>query len=482
MTANENKLYYGDCLDVMKKYVQNNSIDLIYLDPPFNSNRVYNMFYKNRTGHPLPEQTEAFWDTWEWSTDKQELMDDMQIIIEPYDDLDTNFVDFWFTWIKALRNTNKKLLAYLMYMFVRLLEMKRILKETGSIYYHCDPTASHYIKVIMDGIFGHDNFRNEIVWTYRTGGVSKKWFPRKHDIILTYGKNNKNTYHNPLKETILYDKPFFTDSESNENGKFPVDVYIRDVWEDVRPIINVSKDRLGYPTQKPTALLDRIIKSSCPENGIVFDPFCGCGTTVYASHLNNRKWMGCDITIHAVNLIQETIENRYGLENKKHYQIEGIPTRLESAQTLMNNSPFEFEKWAVEYVKGFCTKKTGDKGVDGKIYFKIGKDLHNMVLSVKGGRQVNPEMVRELKGTMIGTRSQMAGLILLHEPTKGMLEEASMEGSVKHYDISYPKVQILTVKEMLESKKSFLTPNVIRHKEKTDDTYLSHEVKPVKRN
>ena len=460
------------------KNFPSNHVDLIYLDPPFNSNRSYNMMYKNKTGYSVPEQVEAFCDTWNMDEEKIELMNNMTVTMRHYE-MDSSFIEFWDLWIKALRQTQPKLLAYLLYMTPRLLEMRRILKSTGSIYLHCDPTASHYIKIIMDGIFGHKNFRNEIVWGYRTGGISKNHFPKKHDILLNYGKNKNLTFHNGIKERIFYEKAFFTEKK-DENGNFYEDVYIRDVWEDLKPLINLSKERLGYPTQKPIKLLDRIIKASCPEDGLVLDPFCGCGTTIYASHLLNRKWIGIDIAIHSVNLIKETLLGRYSIREKEHYKIDGIPVSVEQAQKLFQQDPFQFEKWAVEEVKGFCTKKTNDKGIDGRIYFKDGKQLTNMVLSVKGGKNVNPSMIRDLKGVMQRENSSMAGIILMTKATNGMKEEARKCGYYNYMGIKYTKFQILTVKEILEEKKLFHIPNMIGHKEKNTDQYFNPDLKPIK--
>ena len=201
---------------------------------------------------------------------------------------------------------------YLIYMAMRLIEMQRILKDTGSIYLHCDPTMSHFLKLLMDIIFGHENFRNEIVWGYRTGGISKKYWPRKHDIIFLYGKLNQMTY-NPLKEIILYAKPFFTNQEPNQEGQYPIPVYVRDIWdsgngeESIKPIINVSKERIGYPTQKPVALLERIIKASSNEGDLVLDPFCGCASTCIASEKLKRQWIGIDVSEKAYELVQKRL-------------------------------------------------------------------------------------------------------------------------------------------------------------------------------
>ena len=468
----------------MKKF-PNEHVDLIYLDPPFNSNRSYNLLYKNRTNYPVPEQVEAFCDTWEMDAEKQGLMDNMVITMRHYE-MDKDFIDFWDIWTRALRRTQPKLLAYLLYMTPRLLEMRRILKRTGSIYLHCDPTASHYIKIIMDGIFGSDNFKNELVWCYAGGGIPKNDFPRKHDIVFRYTRGNKYFFKREYKP---YGKHAKNGKRATDlGGKRKIEYRkegtpINDWWVDIKPLINWSSQKLGYPTQKPTELLNRIINASCPDGGVILDPFCGCGTTIYSAHLNNRRWVGIDIAIHATNLIKDTLYNRYQLEEGKHYKLDGAPVSVEEAKHLMKRDAFQFEKWAVELVKGFCTQKTNDKGIDGSIYFKQTYDipkLGRMVLSVKGGKAVNPAMVRDLKGVMEREKSEMAGLILLTEPTRGMIEEASRSGYYELQGIKYPKCQILTIRDILENKKLFHIPNMIGHREKTDDLYMSPDVKPVK--
>lgn len=261
------------------------------------------MMYKAMTGYPVSESAEAFCDTWTLNAEKEDKLRNMEVLMKEYD-IDDTYVVFWSTWIKALRNTQPALLAYLVYMVERLLHMKVILRPTGSIYLHCDPTASHYIKVMMDGIFGHQNFKNEIIWCYKTGGRSTKFFPKKHDIILWYSKSNQYTFnYNDVciqRDFSTMHEPTFIDEEGKiyqrniKNGKeyrYYQDqgVLPNDYWIDIQALNPSSKERLGYPTQKPIALLDRIIKASCPPDGVVFDPFCGCGTTIYSALKNQRK-------------------------------------------------------------------------------------------------------------------------------------------------------------------------------------------------
>ena len=270
-------------------------IDLIYLDPPFNSNANY----------AAPVGSEAagaeFKDTWG--------LDDLKtawhaLIQHEHPEL--------YQYLKAVLDMHgKSMMAYLIYMAVRVMEMKRLLKPTGSIYLHCDPYASHYLKLLLDCIFGKKHFRNEVVWSYRTGGVSKQYFPKKHDVILFY-RNSNGYRHNALQERIFYDKPFFT-TKTDCNGNHFADVYVRDVWDDIKPIINVAKERVGYPTQKPLALLERVIKASSREGDVVLDPFCGCATACIAAEMLGRQWTGIDISPKAIELVQLRMHREVGL-------------------------------------------------------------------------------------------------------------------------------------------------------------------------
>ena len=278
--------------------MESESVDLIYLDPPFNSNRHY--------AAPIGSAAAgaAFKDAWTF-----EDTDDAW-----WGQLSEEHIPLYNVLHAAGLVGGKGDKAYLIYMAVRLLEMKRILKATGSIYLHCDPTMSHPLKMTMDAIFRKNNFRNEVVWGYRTGGASKKHFSRKHDTILHYGRGTQNLYHNTLKERVYYEKPFF-DTKQDAKGNYYADVLLRDVWDDkeVKPVINVSKERTGYPTQKPLALLERIIQASCPPNGMVLDPFCGCATTCVAAERLSRQWIGIDISEMAITLVKERLSKELRL-------------------------------------------------------------------------------------------------------------------------------------------------------------------------
>ena len=461
--------------------------------------------YKNMVGEPVPEQVEAFCDSWEMDREKQELMDNMQVTMRHYE-IDSDFIIFWDLWIKALRSTQPKLLAYLLYMTVRLLEMRRILKPTGSIYYHCDPTASHYIKIIMDAIFGHDNFINEIIWHYRTyQGKVTRYYPKKHDTIFWYFKNSltKNfrlEYLDNYEDTVDFERwnKFYVNgneikynfypesdtrfksyldrwiSQNNREPKSDETIYtckgyvVDDVWCDIQAIDpKDKKNKLGYPTQKPVPLLNRIIKSSCPEDGVILDPFCGCGTSVYSAHENRRNWIGIDIAILSTRLVRDTLKERYGLETGKHYDIDGIPVSVEEAKFLWANDPFQFQNWAVEYVRGFCTqKKTRDSGIDGRFYFKDkDNNLQSMIISVKGGK-LKASDVRDLIGTVEKEKAVFGGLISFDSPSKDMIQAAIKMGIYTDaWNNKYDRIQFLTVKDMLEDKKLFQIPNNIDRKD-----------------
>ena len=285
-------LYRGDCLDWMRRW-PDECADLIYLDPPFNSSTGYDIGVAASTS--VTSRARAFNDTWKWDDPAVERLRRIQ------GDAGHPAHNAVVGLLHQLGESS--MLAYLTYMAERLAEMWRLLKLTGSIYLHCDQTASHYLKIVMDGIFGANCFRNEVVWSYRTGGVSKRYWPRKHDVLLFYVKSNSYR-HRPLQERVLYDKPFFN-AQYDEEGRPYADVYVRDVWDDIKPIINVSKERLGYPTQKPVALLERIIEASSSPGDMVLDPFCGCGTTVVAAESLGRRWAGVEISAFAIDLVQE---------------------------------------------------------------------------------------------------------------------------------------------------------------------------------
>ena len=475
-----NRLYYGDCLTIMQDWPLQ-SVDLIYLDPPFNSNRQYNSIYKDETGRPLPDQIEAFCDMWELDDERERAIRTMPVLMRE-SGLDDSVAELWRLWMQALRGTQPRLLAYLSYMAQRLLIMKRILKPTGSIYYHCDPTASHYIKALMDAVFGHSNFRNEIIWSYRRWPAKQNDFQRMHDVIFRYSKNAEYTIWNQLYEPLapstvkrFGNKQQLADFSTGQRkpGQTEQDVEgapMRDVW-DISIIAPSAKERMGYATQKPVTLMERIISASSNPGDVVLDPFCGCASTIEAAHKLDRQWIGIDIAIHAIKRVARIrLEERLGLVEGSDFAIDGIPSTLEGAVDLWTKDKYHFQQWAVEHADGFVTtKRTADGGVDGRIYFAVPdtKELQSMTVEVKGGVNVTIESLRALKGVLDYDNALMAGLII-REPL-GAVKDRNFNrfmadaGTIELWGNEYPKMQILTIEELLEGKR-FATPTVVgRH-------------------
>ena len=519
-----NKLWYGDNLTIMQEHLGKHSVDLIYLDPPFKSDANYNLLYKTMTGKPVPEQVEAFCDTWEMDAQKEAIARSMPVLMREHG-VDDYYVDFWRLWMQALRKTQPHLLAYLIFMVQRLLHMKSILRPTGSIYLHCDPTASHYIKVMMDGIFGHENFQNEIIWKRTSAHSSAKRYGPVHDVILFYSAGSKFTW-NPTFGSYdpQYVDAFYTHRDDDgrawqrsdltgagtRNGdtglpwrgidvtakgrhwayvaatldKLDADgkihwpkkpgsmprlkryldeqkgVPLQDVWTDIKPMHNMAADRLGYPTQKPIELLDRIILSSTKPGDVVFDPFAGCGTTIYSAVKNDRHWIGCDIAILSVKLVREVLTEKYRQVEGSNFEVDGIPTSVEGAQELFNHDPSTFQNWFVERVGGFpMSRKSGDRGIDGRIYFETGDGLREMMIQVKGGKHVRPTDVRDLRGVLEReSNAELAGFLSIAQPTKAMLQEAAEAGTFEYQGRQYPRIQFLTTHDVLADKREFLMP------------------------
>lgn len=485
----ENRLYYGDCLTIMQTMPMG-CVDLIYLDPPFNSSRDYNSIYKDETGRPLPDQIDAFCDMWQLDDERERALRSTPVEMRK-EGIDDATVEFWNLWTKALRNTNPSLLAYLSYMVERLLPMKGILKPTGSIYLHCDPTASHYIKIMMDAIFGHKNFRREIVWSNedQSGFKSRanNWI-RGHDTILYYVKSSSKYVFNkeflPLDERTIkrYDKidhhgkryKIYRNSDGSERRSYlKIDrgSAVGSVWRDIPSFqkVNNTGEHLGYATQKPLALLERIIKASSNEGDVIFDPFCGCATTVEAAHRLGRRWIGIDIAIHAVKRVASArLGDKCGLIQGIDYSIEGVPQNMEGAQDLWTRDKYHFQKWAVEQIDGFVTsKRTADGGIDGRMYFDVPdkKELQSMVIEVKGGKNVTVSTIRDLRGVLERDNALMAGLIVMDLPKERQLRNFNCEmasaGDLNILGVQYPRMQILSVQEILDGK-TFKTPSVAR--------------------
>jgi len=499
-----NKLYYGDCLTIMQQEMKSNSVDLIYLDPPFNSNRAYHAIYKDETGRQLPDQVEAFCDMWTLDAERERAIRHMPVLMRE-SGIDDTTAEFWRIWMNALRNTQPRLLAYLSYMVERLLHMKSLLKPTGSIYLHCDPTASHYIKIMMDGVFGHQNFRNEIAWCYKTRPQSKRYFGKKHDCILFYSGSDGYTFNwedvtRPLADNTIAKYRHQDEagrkyrlqgrgitgspirSQKDVNPKWETErpelvvrdyldekrgVVLEDWWNDVGIINQAANERMGYATQKPLALLERIIEACSNEGDVVFDPFCGCATTLEAAHNLNRRWIGVDIAIHAIKRVSAVrLSERCYLTEDVDYEILGVPRTLEGAQDLWERDKYHFQKWAVETVDGFVTtKRTADGGIDGRLYFAVPgvRDLQSMILEVKGGTHVSISDLRALKGVLDTNGAMMAGLIVMkplsERQHRNFTTFMAQAGDVEINGMLYSRLQMLSVPEILEGKR-FQAPDV----------------------
>ena len=437
----------------------NDTVDLIYLDPPFNSKATYNIPFKEKNGTDSEAQIKAFDDTWHWDT--QAALSFHNVVTrggKPADAL---------LGFEKLHGSND-LLAYLSNMAERLIELHRVLKPTGTIYLHCDPTASHYLKILMDSIFGAKNFRNEIIWAYRGGGSPKTDFGRRHDVILRYSKTDEYTFNAdsiriPYQaeeigrtDDAMWGKHKGTDKiyKPNPLGKIPED------WWLINPLNQNDPERLGYPTQKPRELLRRIVLASSVEGDIVLDPFCGCGTTISVAQELNRKWIGIDITHLAISLMQFRLKHEFpNLEN--YYITSGLPETLNEARDLANENKYHFQLWALGLVgaRGIDIKKGADKRIDGRLNFHsdgtLKGKIEQIIFSVKGGH-VTVSQVRDLVGVVNREKAAIGVFITLEPPTKPMREEAASAGFYQSQDLNakkYQKIQILTIEDILNGKR-----------------------------
>ena len=467
MSLQNRCLFFGDNLEILKKYIPDNSIDLIYLDPPFNSKRSYNILF-NEGLKESESQIRVFEDTWHWTREAQETFD--ELVTQTNQEISNLMLSLE----KFLGHND--VLAYLTMMTIRLIELRSVLKSSGSIYLHCDPTASHYLKIILDTIFGKSNFRNEIIWCYKRYTAASNRYQRLHDVIFFYGKSAKIKYNDirvPYGEKSgKKDSHYQQDEDGNwfrwqkRKGQEPYKILLSkgvrlgDWWE--IPHINASaNERLGYPTQKPEALLERIIKASSDEGDWILDPFCGCGTTVAVAERLNREWIGVDISILAIDLIKARLENQFpNLKDK--INIDGIPTTVRSAKAFFENDPFQFEIWAVGLVGGMAKDngaKGADKGIDGVMVLKDADDKGNIIyrkgiIQVKGGK-VQRNQVATLKSDVDREKADFGIFITLKKPTRPMKEEAVVAGEfiIKFNKSKYPKIQIVTIEELLSGKK-----------------------------
>lgn len=503
-----NKLYYGDNLDVLRASIASESVDLIYLDPPFNSNASYNVLFKAPSGAQSQAQIEAFDDTWHWNESAERAFD--EVLTGGHSDAAI--------MLKAMRSAlgENDVMAYLAMMAVRLIELHRVLKPTGSLYLHCDPTASHYLKILLDSVFHPGNFHNELIWKRSTAHSDTKQgrrqYGRLHDVILFYTKGSEwawNPIYTPYDETYvkshyskveagtgrryrlgdltaarpggdtLYEwkgvRPYsgrywaYSKQKMEEfevNGRLVYTrtgmpeykryldempgVPLQDMWADIDPINSQAQERLRYPTQKPVAFLERILSASSNEGHVVLDPFCGCGTTVHAAQKLNRQWIGIDVTHLAIALIERRLKEAFpGIA----YDVHGVPKDADAARDLAERDKHEFQKWIVATIGGQPYKggkKGMDRGIDGYLHFRDEDNKPQLaVISVKGGG-IKSGDIRDLKGTMEREGAALGVFLTLKEPTREMEREAASAGLYASGGKKFAKLQILTAAEVID--------------------------------
>jgi site-specific DNA-methyltransferase (adenine-specific) len=535
----KNTLFYGDNLPILREHIANESIDLVYLDPPFNSNRTYNVLFKDESGKESEAQITAFDDTWHWNAAAEQT----------YQDLVTASSPQVANMLSALRQFigSNQMMAYVVMMAARLVELRRVLKPTGSLYLHCDPTASHYLKIVLDTIFGPQNFKNEITWKRANAHNDPKRFGRISDIIFYYSKTANpiwNTQYTAYREdyykshfkqdaqgryyrTVPLDAPRHGAGPSTLlyewRGKWPASsrtwavqketmeeyerkgllrytrtgtptllqyadempgVPLQDIWADIPPVNPQAAERLGYPTQKPLALLERIVQSSSNPDDVVLDPFCGCGTTIAAAHKLGRRWVGIDITHLSIALQKYRLKDSFGLVEKKDYTVIGEPEDVPAAYQLAQDDRYQFQWWALSLVKarplgetgGKQGKKGSDKGIDGIITFiddHTGK-AKQILVQIKSGK-VKSGDIRDLRGTLDRENGAMGVFITLEPPSKDMMAEAVSTGFYHSpgWDKDYSKLQILTIEELLKGAEVKMPPTSITFKQ-------AEKVKPTK--
>ncbi len=510
MPPTDNLLYYGDNLDVLRRHVPDESVDLVYLDPPFNSNQNYNVLFAEKDGTRAAAQIRAFEDTWEWD---EAAAAAYQEAVEAGGKVAQAMLAF-----RTFLGDND-MLAYLAMMAPRLVELRRVLKSSGSLYLHCDPTASHYLKMLLDAVFGPEQFRSEVIWKRSGAHNSSSKYGPLHDTILFYSKSEDYTWNAQFERDEEYIAERYTYVEpggrkfypitlhalgtrhgesgkpwrgiditakgghwkygvgklddlekegriywpANKGGMPRLKVYaeeakgaaLQDIWDTIPPLNSQAAERLGYPTQKPEALLERIIKVSSAEGATVLDPFCGCGTTVAAAQKLGRRWIGIDVTHLAIALIKTRLRDTYGAN--VNYQVVGEPTTVEDAEVLAASDPYQFQWWALGLVgaRPAEQKKGADKGIDGRLYFHdgtAGGKTHQIILSVKAGH-VGRDQVHSLGGVMQREKAEMGVLLSFEEPTKPMRQEAASAGLYESPWGKHPRIQLLTVGELLEGKR-----------------------------
>ena len=514
-------LYFGDNLNILREHIKDESVDLIYLDPPFNSKRAYNLLFKTPKGHVSDAQITAFEDTWHWG--KQAGREFAELLHQTNTDVSD--------MIQALHRFlgENDIMAYLTMMANRLLELYRVLKQTGGLYLHCDPSASHYLKIVLDSVFDARNFRNEIIWQRTTAGKPiYRNIPKNADHIFWYTKTDKYKFKPILQPLSQSDIDTFNLDDNDGRGKYNTQPIINpayrhnlryvykdmqgrewqppkngwryseermrenekdnrlyftettirekyylserlakgkqvpNIWTDIPPV--TGNEMLFYPTQKPLALLERIINASSNPGELVLDPFCGCGTAVHAAQKLGRDWIGIDITHLAISLIEKRLKSAFPSIT---FEVFGTPKDFDGAKDLAERNKYEFQWWACALVNAqpYKGKKKGaDTGIDGIIYFQDDKgEAKKIIVSVKSGENVTRTMIADLKNTVEREKAQMGLFVTLAPPTKPMIVEATSAGfyeSPAHG--AFPKIQILSIEGLLSGKETPLYPDLSR--------------------
>lgn len=508
-----NTLFHGDNLDILRDFISDESVDLIYLDPPFNSNRDYNVLFKEKSGVASPAQMEAFTDTWTWDLTAERAMAEIEV----------NAPARIVRTVNALRDIigDNDFMAYLVMMAQRLIELHRVLRPSGSLYLHCDPAAGHYLKVLLDVVFGKDKFRNEIIWR-RTGAHSSanKYGP-VHDVILYYVKSDLATWNHPRAEyEQSYLDKYYRHDDGDGRRYFPDNLFaagprngssgkpwrgidpapkgmhwkftlesleeldragkiywppkggiprykryledlkglaVTDIWADIDPINSQGKERLGYPTQKPLALLDRIISASSIPGDVILDPFCGCGTAVAAAEKLGRQWIGIDVTYLAISVMKQRIRDHFP---DAEFDVQGIPRDVTGAVALFEQGRYQFQWWAVDALginaRPFGDGKKGsDRGIDGEFFYsnESGRPVRG-IIQVKGGKTGSPD-IRDFRGTMEREGVDLAIFVCLQHSTPDMRRDAASAGFVESgfTGRSHPRIQILTIEDLFDGKR-----------------------------
>ncbi|MGX9120959.1 site-specific DNA-methyltransferase [Mesorhizobium sp. BHbsci] len=483
----KNQLWFGDNLEVLRRHIPSASVDLIYLDPPFNSDANYNVLFSTPDEDKPSVQAEAFRDTWWWGPEAEDALDEIVTQIGGGTAAIVNAL------MQALGRSD--MMAYLVMMAVRLHELRRVLKDNGTLYLHCDPTASHYLKILLDGIFKPTLFDSEIIWKRTNSRNTKGKWPRLHDTILVYRAGKTRVFepqwvsgdlskipHTLIKKTdgLKYQTYELTgsgvtkDGQSGKpwrgydpsglgrhwgqvhermdewdasglihwpkNGGWPrrIDdepfvpearkIVVGDVWTDIDRLNQKARERVGYPTQKPVSLLERILTASSTRNSVVLDPFCGCGTTIEAAQRLGRKWIGIDVAFHAIRVIEARVERAF--RGTAKYALHGIPSSYEEAVRLAETDRYQFQWWANYLFNPHAVreiKRGADQGIDGEIFFPLGPGQSRygrLLMSVKSGKNVGVAAVREFAHVLNREGADMGLFICLDRPTQSMLLEA----------------------------------------------------------